>query len=253
MATTGKKINELDLISDLTNETVLPAVRIQNQSISSTATKVTVELLKTFIQNDTVIKPTIRTNLTTTNATIGLVMENTIYQYGVLESLTIDGFQTSYLESIIYFETGSSFTLTFEDAVWAANNEPTFEANTPYILHIKNGIVSVEGLGSGGGEDPTALVEITATSGTVSLKSGGMYIMTISGNTVFQLPTPEDDMLLNQILLQLRITTSVTVDWGTSKYFTDSPITEAGYYNMIWEYDAIQKAWVVGQLTKLDS
>ena len=154
MAITGKKINELDSISNLTNETVLPAVRIQNQSISSTATKVTVELLKTFIQNDTVIKPTIRTNLTTTNATIGLVMENTIYQYGVLESLTIDDFQTSYLESIIYFETGSSFTLTFENAVWAANNEPTFEANTPYILHIKNGITSVEGLGGSGDSLP---------------------------------------------------------------------------------------------------
>lgn len=169
MATTGKKINELDSISDLTNETVLPAVRIQNQSISSTATKVTVELLKTFIQNDTVIKPTIRTNLTTTNATIGLVMENTIYQYNVLESLTIDGFQTSYLESIIYFETGSSFTLTFEDAVWAANNEPTFEANTPYILHIKNGIASVEGLGGGNGD---SLPDQTGHSGEFLTTNG---------------------------------------------------------------------------------
>lgn len=153
MATTGKKINELDLISDLTNETVLPAVKIQNQVISPTANKVTIELLKTFIQNDTVIKPNIISNISSSDIVITRLQENTIYQYGVLSSLTIESFVTSYLESIIYFETGSSFSLTFDDIIWAANNEPTFESNTVYILHVKNGIASIEGLGGTGGYD----------------------------------------------------------------------------------------------------
>lgn len=101
-------------------------------------------------------------------------------------------------------------------------------------------------------QNQVGITTITATSGAVTLKSGGIYTMTIAGNTVFQLPTPEDPSLLNQILLQLRISVASTVDWGTTKYFTASPNTDVGYYNIIWEYDAIQGSWIVGQLTKLD-
>lgn len=193
MATTGKKINELDLISDLTNETVLPAVRIQNQSISSTATKVTVELLKTFIQNDTLLKPNVVSNVSSSDIIITQLQENTIYQYGVLSSLTIESFVTSYLESIIYFETGSSFTLTFTDITWAANNEPTFEANTPYILHIKNGIASVEGLGG------DSLPDQTGHSGEFLTTNGSEASWaTVSGLLPTIIWYTSDDWILSQ-------------------------------------------------------
>lgn len=46
MAATGKKINELNSISTVTDETVLPAVLVQGTTPNSTANKISVEQLK---------------------------------------------------------------------------------------------------------------------------------------------------------------------------------------------------------------
>ena len=46
MAATGKKINELNSISTVTNETVLPAVLVQGTTPNSTANKISIEQLK---------------------------------------------------------------------------------------------------------------------------------------------------------------------------------------------------------------
>lgn len=48
---TGKKINELDSISTVTDQTVFPAVLVQGSTISSSATKVSIEQLKNNLQN----------------------------------------------------------------------------------------------------------------------------------------------------------------------------------------------------------
>lgn len=53
MAIQGKKINELDLLQeDLTGNTVIPAVYINNGVISQTANKVTVNQISNKIQTD---------------------------------------------------------------------------------------------------------------------------------------------------------------------------------------------------------
>ena len=101
-------------------------------------------------------------------------------------------------------------------------------------------------------QNQVGITKITATSGNVPLSSGGIYTMTISGNTTFVLPTPTDKTTLNQILVQLSIaSTDASINWGTSSYFSGQPSTSVGNYNVIYEYDVLLDAWVVGQVEKI--
>ena len=52
MAIEGKKINELDSLTTVTNETVLPAVYVQGQTTSETAQKVSISQISNKVQND---------------------------------------------------------------------------------------------------------------------------------------------------------------------------------------------------------
>lgn len=101
-------------------------------------------------------------------------------------------------------------------------------------------------------QNQVGITNLTQTSGNISLASGGIYTLTLSGNTTFVLPTPEDKTLLNQILVQLNITAAtITVNWGTTNYFSGQPSTSLGHSNVIFEYDALLDAWVVGQIEKV--
>lgn len=101
-------------------------------------------------------------------------------------------------------------------------------------------------------QNQVGITKLTQTSGNISLASGGIYTLTLSGNTTFILPTPEDKTLLNQILVQLNITAAtITVNWGTTNYFSGQPSTGLGHSNVIFEYDALLDAWVVGQVEKV--
>lgn len=52
MAIEGKKINELTQISDVSNETVLPAVYVNGSTTASTANKISVQQISTKVQGD---------------------------------------------------------------------------------------------------------------------------------------------------------------------------------------------------------
>lgn len=101
-------------------------------------------------------------------------------------------------------------------------------------------------------QNQVGITKLTQTSGNISLASGGIYTLTLSGNTTFILPTPEDKTLLNQILVQLNIAAaSITINWGTTNYFSGQPSTNLGNSNIIFEYDALMNSWVVGQVEKV--
>lgn len=61
MAIQGKKINELDSISTVTDATVFPAVRVEGSATSSTATKVSISQLKENLQEDIYTKEQVET------------------------------------------------------------------------------------------------------------------------------------------------------------------------------------------------
>lgn len=93
---------------------------------------------------------------------------------------------------------------------------------------------------------------LPASSGNITLASGGMYKGVLTGNAVFVLPTVSDNSNFNQILIQLEIPEGVTVNWGTTLYLGAEPSSSAGNYNVIFEYDAVLEKWAVGSLVKME-
>jgi hypothetical protein len=140
----GKKIDELNESSNITDETVFPGVIIEGGVISKTATKISINTLKKNIQSGVQFEQNIVKDLENSNIEISKIVENTVYQYGTLSSLKINDFSKSYKESTIYFTSGAAPTqLTFlKSPIWI-NEEPTIEANKDYVISICNGMAVI--------------------------------------------------------------------------------------------------------------
>lgn len=91
------------------------------------------------------------------------------------------------------------------------------------------------------------------TGGTINLTSGGIYRAIISQDTTFVLPEVTDNKLLNQILIQLEVRGTPSINWGTANFFSGTPSVSEGHYNIIYEYDSLVGGWVIGQIEKVVS
>ena len=126
----------------------------------------------------------------------------------------------------------------------------------PYYIQVYTGATSQ------GMADTAALVDLLKyqnqlgilplpKGNTVNLASGGIYSGAVNSDVTFILPAVTDKSLLNQILIQLNISGEPKINWGTTNYFRGEPSTSAGNYNIIYEYDNLLNAWVVGQVEKV--
>ena len=126
----------------------------------------------------------------------------------------------------------------------------------PYYIQVYTGATSQ------GMADTAALVDLLKyqnqlgilplpKGNTVNLASGGIYSGAVNSDVTFILPAVTDKSLLNQILIQLDISGDPKINWGTTNYFSGEPSTGAGNYNIIYEYDNLLNAWVVGQVEKV--
>lgn len=126
----------------------------------------------------------------------------------------------------------------------------------PYYIQVYTGATS-QGLA-----DTAALVDLLKyqnqlgilplpKGNTVNLASGGIYSGAVNSDVTFILPAVTDKSLLNQILIQLDISGDPKINWGATNYFSGEPSTSAGNYNIIYEYDNLLNAWVVGQVEKV--
>lgn len=141
---TGKKIDELVESTNITDETVIPGVIVDGGVTANTATKISINTLKKDIQNGVQFSVNIVKDLENSDIEISRIVENTVYQYGVLSSLKINDFSKSYQESTIYFNSGDTPTiLTFvKQPIWI-NGEPEIEANKNYVISLCNGIAVI--------------------------------------------------------------------------------------------------------------
>ena len=98
---------------------------------------------------------------------------------------------------------------------------------------------------------PVGMSELSG-SGTISLEDNSLYKLTSSGNIVFSLPSITDTSKFHQIMVQLKMSTVVTIDVGTTHYFnSETPdLSKAGSYDLVWEYDNIDGHWVFGATSK---
>ena len=126
----------------------------------------------------------------------------------------------------------------------------------PYYIQVYTGATSQ------GMADTAALVDLLKyqnqlgilplpKGNTVNLASGGIYSGAVNSDVTFILPAVTDKSLLNQILIQLDISGDPKINWGTTNYFSGEPSTSAGNYNIIYEFDNLLNAWVVGQVEKV--
>lgn len=83
-------------------------------------------------------------------------------------------------------------------------------------------------------------------SGSVQLVSNTVNRVTVTGALEFTMPATVDNTIYNQILVQLDLSNYYNVSLGTTYTFNGvlPAITEAGKYNLIYEYDGAN--WYVG-------
>lgn len=128
----------------------------------------------------------------------------------------------------------------------------------PYYIQVYTGATSQSLV------DTAALIELLKyqnqlgiielpTGGTINLVSGCIYRAILSQDTTFVLPEVTDNTLLNQILIQLEIRGTPSINWGTANFFSGSPSAGEGNYNIVYEYDSLVGGWVVGQIEKVVS
>lgn len=100
---------------------------------------------------------------------------------------------------------------------------------------------------SGGGSGLAVDSEVTSMTGTVSLVTNKMYSAKQTGNIVFTLPTEVDRTIFNQIIVQLDINSTYTIDFGTEYYASNEApdVTAGGDYNIKFEYNNLKKKWIV--------
>lgn len=95
-------------------------------------------------------------------------------------------------------------------------------------------------------------ITVLAASGTIALSDNSINSITPTGAITFTLPTITDNTIFHQILVQIKLTASQTINLGTTHYFYDESPTFAvvGAYNIVYEYDSVNNFWVVGSVYK---
>lgn len=90
-------------------------------------------------------------------------------------------------------------------------------------------------------------------SGTKALSTNCVYSYNNpTGTVTFSLPTSVDTDEFNQILVQLNMSTVRTINVGTTYFFnkTAPDLSEAGMYDLVWEYDKANSRWICGLMSK---
>lgn len=97
-----------------------------------------------------------------------------------------------------------------------------------------------------------AVVNKSNVSGTVSLEIGKQYSMNQAGVVTFNLPTPTDVNVLNQIMVDFKCNGNA-VHLGTSRKFERSiaAFNKGSVYSIIFEYSNQLNEWVVGIMLKM--
>ena len=97
------------------------------------------------------------------------------------------------------------------------------------------------------------------TSGSIQLTDNAINKIVLTGSATLLSPTFDSSAsgILHQCLVQLyKPDIAYTVSFAATKYFGSSSapdLSSVGYYNIYYEYDTTQNAWVIGAIRKIDA
>lgn len=95
-----------------------------------------------------------------------------------------------------------------------------------------------------------SILDISETSGTVTLTANRIHKMNISGATTFSLPAGNLNVF-TQIKVIANVTGAPSINWGTDRFFNKKvPSIEVGQYDFYFDYDPTANAWVAGAVPK---
>lgn len=97
-----------------------------------------------------------------------------------------------------------------------------------------------------------SLIYALTGTGTKLLQNNYTYRLTTSGDVTISLPTGSISEI-SQIMLYLKkANASHNIDLGTTYYFNEEApdLSDAGDYNIVYEYDPNESHWVVGAVKK---
>lgn len=105
--------------------------------------------------------------------------------------------------------------------------------------------------------DQISVVVPTNSSGTIQLIDNAVNRVVLTGSATLQSPavSGEDVNKLHQLVVQLhKPDIAYTVTFADNKYFGSNAapdISSVGFYNIYYEFDTTQNAWVLGAIRKL--
>lgn len=95
-----------------------------------------------------------------------------------------------------------------------------------------------------------SILNISKTSGNVTLTANRIHKMNISGATTFSLPAGNASVF-TQIKVMVNVTGTPSINWGTDRFFNKKvPSIAEGQYDFYFDYDPTANAWVAGAVPK---
>lgn len=95
-----------------------------------------------------------------------------------------------------------------------------------------------------------SILNISNTSGNVTLTANRIHKMNISGATTFSLPAGNASVF-TQIKVMVNVTGTPSINWGTDRFFNKKvPSIAEGQYDFYFDYDPTANAWVAGAVPK---
>ena len=90
------------------------------------------------------------------------------------------------------------------------------------------------------------------SSGNINLVTNSLNYISPAGAVTFVLPDVSTSSILNQILVQIDLSTVYSINVGTIHFFNGKTpdLSTTGSYNLIYEYDEIKNVWVCGWMRK---
>lgn len=151
-------------------------------------------------------------------------------------------------------ELNEAQNLALTSQLLALTNDENNTVELATVETLLNSIVSSDSDNSLGFKQGKLFVDVKAEqpintlngSGSIQLESNTINRVTVSGALEFTLPVTVNNAIYNQILVQVDLSNYYNVALGTTYTFNGvlPALTEAGKYNLIYEYDGAN--WYVG-------